>query len=396
MPLKPTTLPTRKNSFKLAAITAVVLLAHGGVLYGTTLSFTVQNSGVPATFETRMIAPATTPTPPTATTPPMPSSPAAAAVPVRELTSSTTRTPTPAQPVLDGQPTPATRMDGVPSSDPAEPTAPAVPVAYEVTGNNLSALSVGNSAAANTAATALSTQEDVKPTPLPAPNSPSTGGGSAKAVGSFVFPAPIHLQYKVNGEIKGFAYYVRGDLQWQQDGKSYDARLKVSHFLLGSRIQTSRGELSSRGLEPVRFGDKVRSEVAAHFDRAKGKVTFSANTPEAPLLPGTQDHLSAFLQLASMMAGAPSSFPEGASIVFDAVGPRSVESWTFKVGAQEKLNLPGGTVNTVRLSRDPVGDYGTRGEVWLAPSMGFVPVRIRVTEPNNDFMDMKWSDTVAP
>ena len=206
----------------------------------------------------------------------------------------------------------------------------------------------------------------------------------------------MHLQYKVNGEIKSFPYYVKGDLQWQQDGKSYDARLKISHFLLGSRIQTSRGELSPRGLEPVRFGDKVRTEVAAHFERAKGKVTFSANTPEAPLLPGTQDQLSAFLQLAAMLAGTPSSFPEGATILFDAVGPRTVESWTFKVGAQEKLNLPGGTVNTVRLSRDPVGDYGTRGEVWLAPSMGYMPVRIRVTEPNNDFMDMKWSDTVAP
>ena len=206
----------------------------------------------------------------------------------------------------------------------------------------------------------------------------------------------MHLKYKINGEVKGFPYYVNGDLQWKQDGKTYDARMQVSHFLLGSRVQTSRGELGATGLEPIRFGDKVRSERAAHFERSKGKVSFSANSPDAPLVAGTQDQLSTLLQLGAMLGGSPASFPEGTLVPFESVGPESVESWIFKVGAQEKLTLPGGQVSAIKLVREAVGEYGTRGEVWLAPTMGYLPVRIRLIESNGNFIDQKWSDTVSP
>ena len=230
-------------------------------------------------------------------------------------------------------------------------------------------------------------------TPAPVAARAATAG---KAVQVFAFPAPLHLKYKINGEVKGFPYYVNGDLQWKQDGKSYEARMEVSHFLLGSRVQTSRGELGPTGLEPTRFGDKVRSERAAHFERSKGKITFSANTPDAPLTPGTQDQLSTLVQLGAMLGGSPGSFPEGTAIPFESVGPTSVESWVFKVGPQEKLTLPGGPIAAIKLTREAMGDYGNRAEVWLAPSMGYLPVRIRLTESNGNFVDQKWSDTVLP
>ena len=92
---------------------------------------------------------------------------------------------------------------------------------------------------------------------------------AAKAVRKFAIPASARLKYDVKGEVKGFPYHVNGDLLWVQDGKTYDARMEISHFLLGSRVQTSTGQLTSHGLEPTRFGDKVKSEVAAHFDRVK-------------------------------------------------------------------------------------------------------------------------------
>jgi hypothetical protein len=53
---------------------------------------------------------------------------------------------------------------------------------------------------------------------------------------------------------------------WTREGRSYDARLELG--LLGfSRVQTSKGVIGPRGLEPLRFGDKTRSEEAAHFQR---------------------------------------------------------------------------------------------------------------------------------
>jgi hypothetical protein len=159
-------------------------------------------------------------------------------------------------------------------------------------------------------------------------------------------------------------------------------------------VQTSTGQLTRFGLEPTRFGDKVRSEVAAHFDYEKNKVTFSANTPDSPLLPGAQDQLSVFMQMAAMFGADPKGFPPGSTLPFQAVGPRSADSWVFNVGAVEKLQMPGGDISAVRLWRDPNGEHDAKGEIWLAPELGYLPVRIRLTQPNGDFVDQQWRETL--
>ena len=212
----------------------------------------------------------------------------------------------------------------------------------------------------------------------------------------FAIPASARLKYEVKGEVKGFPYHVNGDLLWVQDGKTYNARMEISHFLLGSRVQTSTGQLTAHGLEPTRFGDKVKSEVAAHFDRDKNKVTFSANTPDVPLLPGAQDQLSVFMQLGAMLGAEPLRFPAGTTLPVQAVGPRSAEAWVFTVGASERLVLPGGELSAVRLWRDPLGAYDPKVEIWLAPDVGYLPVRIRLTQSNGDVVDQQWLSTQKP
>lgn len=227
-------------------------------------------------------------------------------------------------------------------------------------------------------------------TPAASASAPAVKPSSAsKAVRDYLFPPPARLKYDVKGEIKGFPYMVNGDLQWKPEEKTYTARLEVSHFLLGSRVQTSTGQIGAQGLEPTRFGDKVRSEVAAHFERHKNKVTFSANTPDAPLQTGAQDQLSVFIQLAGMFAADAKGFAKGSSLTFQAVGPRSSETWVFNVGTLEKLSLPAGEFSGVRLWRDPSGEYDTKLEIWLSPELGYLPARMRLTQPNGDFVDQQ-------
>jgi hypothetical protein len=221
----------------------------------------------------------------------------------------------------------------------------------------------------------------------------SAASGSAAR---FLFPPSVRLDYEVRGQARGFGYTVNGQLLWQQDGSHYDARLEMSHFLLGSRVQTSKGVITGQGLEPSRFGDKVRSEVAAHFDRDKGKVIFSANTPDVALQSGAQDQLSVFLQLGAMLAAQPERYPPGSEITFQAVGPRSSEQWTFRVSQTELLTLPGGPMPAVHLARLPSAQYDTQADVWLAPQMGYLPVRIKVTQSNGDFADQLWRATQNP
>lgn len=232
------------------------------------------------------------------------------------------------------------------------------------------------------------------PEETPAP--PKLASTPASAPRGPMLPPSVRLLYDIKGEIKRIPLSANGELSWRQDGKTYDARLEISIFLLGSRIQTSKGLVTAQGLEPVRFGDKVRSEVAAHFERGKGKVTYSANTPDEVLQPGAQDQLSIFFQLAGLLAANPERYGPGSSLSFQAVGPRSSETWVFKVAAPDMVALPGGRVRAIRLSKDPVSEYDSRAELWLAPDMDYLPVRIRLTQGNGDVVDQLWRATERP
>jgi hypothetical protein len=208
-----------------------------------------------------------------------------------------------------------------------------------------------------------------------------------KALPPTKVPNSARLQFDVLGKIKGFGYTVSGELVWQQDGRQYQSRFEIGMPLLGSRVQTSHGQIGAGGLLPTRFGDKVRSEQAAHFERDKGLISFSANTPSATLEPGAQDRLSLFMQLASLLAGAPQRYPTGTQITLQTVSAREAEPWVFRVDASEALSLPLGPITAVRLTRLPRQPYDQQVDLWFAPSLGYLPVRLRVTHPNGDVAD---------
>ncbi len=209
----------------------------------------------------------------------------------------------------------------------------------------------------------------------------------------YAIPRAATLKFQVTSN--KFPFSLNAELEWQQDGETYDARLAFGAFGL-SRVQTSRGQITAEGLAPLRFSDKYRSEVAAHFVREKGKVIFSANTPELPLLAGAQDRLSIVVQLAAMMAGDPTRFPPASTIALQIVGPRAADIWLFTVENDETLDLPGGQQPTRKLVRNPRQQYDQRVELWLAPALGYLPARIRITESNGDFVDQKWRASEPP
>ena len=213
---------------------------------------------------------------------------------------------------------------------------------------------------------------------------------------SFALPGSTRLKYNVVATKGSLNFNARSELLWQQDGSNYELRLEVSAFLLGSRVQTSTGRMTSAGLAPTRFADKVRSEVAAHFERDRQLVIFSANTPQIALVAGMQDQLSVFVQLAAIIAGAPAQYPAGTVLMFDTIGPRSAEKWVLTVGEAETLSLPGGALTALKVTRSPRGEYDQTLEFWLAPQLGYLPARIKLTEKNGDYADQVWRATENP
>ena len=219
---------------------------------------------------------------------------------------------------------------------------------------------------------------------------------SAQSPSALSIPSSVRLTYKMTGLSRGLNYHANGELNWRREANRYESSMVVSAFLLGSRSMTSVGEVTADGLAPKRFGDKARSELAAHFDADKGKITFSANRPELPWQRGAQDRLSVFFQLAGLLAGQAGAVPTGTRIALYTVGPRDAETWTFIVDSMENLNLPVGDIKALRVTREPLREFDQKIETWFAPSMSYWPVRIKITQSNGDFVDQQLSGSSAP
>lgn len=229
-----------------------------------------------------------------------------------------------------------------------------------------------------------------KPTPDPQP-------GAVTSIEKVTFnpkglPGSVRMVFLV--ESNKFPYRLGSELLWQQNGQSYQARMSLGAFGL-ERVQTSRGQIDRYGLAPERFSDKLRSEVAAHFNRERGVVTFSANTPDLVLQPGAQDRLSVTIELAALVASDPQRFSPGTTLSLQTIGPRGGEVWLFTFGAMEALELPGGLQQGLKLWRHPRDPYDQKLEIWLAPELAYMPVRIRITETNGDYVDQKWEASKA-
>ena len=223
-----------------------------------------------------------------------------------------------------------------------------------------------------------------------------SGSDGLTQASSFKAPESALLKYQVQGQAKGLNYWASAELAWQQDGQNYDSRLTVSAFLLGSRTQVSKGTMGPEGLMPTRFGDKSRSELAAHFQRDKGIISFSANSPDAPLLKGAQDRLSVVIQISSLLAGDPTRFPLGTMLSFQTVSQREAEVWHFLVEKEELLQLPFGEINAIKLNRKPRREFDQHIELWFAPTLGYLPVRLRITNANGDFVDQLLNKAEKP
>ena len=343
----------------LVFITALVLALHWLVLSGVPLAWDSPAQPSRQVFSTRSIAPATpqpaAPAPGALDRP----EPAPTAAPVAEAdapadtgAATTVASATPETPANDAAPAPAPA-----ASAPAAPAEPA------------------------TEDTQTGTGVDIRP-----PG--GTGRSASTSPPPVRMPAPTRLAFDVSGQAKKFAYSARAELLWQHDGNRYEARQEISAFLVGTRTQRSVGTVTEQGLLPEKFSDKSRSEQAAHFDYAKGRVTFSANTPDAAAGPGVQDRLSLFIQLGAMLAADPGRFVPGTQITLTTVSARSADRWTFTVEGPETLDLPAGPTPSLKLLRLPRKDYDQKAELWVAPGLGYLPVRIKLTQANGDFADL--------
>ncbi|MEB0110763.1 DUF3108 domain-containing protein [Variovorax sp. RTB1] len=379
----------------LVVVTLAVALVHLALLGLTPMAVGPQPAPLAGKFSTRTIViappPSAEPAAGSAATPAQAATPAAASAPkpvhpraARTITPPKPRapveTPRPPPPPVEIVPQPAVEPVIEPAAKapaveptPADTTAATAPeAAASAPGGSGGAASAGNAGSGTS------------------PQGAMTGPTALRVPGS------VQLAFAVTGQQGASPMQgVFGRLDWLQDGNAYDARLALTFLFRTLRTQHSRGVIGPTGIEPERFSDNRKTEVASHFVRDQGKVVFSNNAPSVPLLAGAQDRLSVVLQLGAMLSGNPARYPAGSAISVQTVSSRDAEIWTFNVEGEEKLSLPAGDFTVRKLTRSPRREFDDRIELWLAPDLGYLPVRIKQTQPNGDFADMQLREQLA-
>lgn len=178
----------------------------------------------------------------------------------------------------------------------------------------------------------------------------------------------------------GTLWHGEAAMNWRLDGGQYKMKLEAGIRVLVTRVNLvvleSAGRIDAAGFVPRTMTEKRRGRAATATEfGADSKITFSASPATYAIVPGTQDKATVPLQLAAIARADSAQLKGNIDILVGEDKDASV--FRFMLIGQEEIDTPIGRLATWHLSRPPrAGAYGSRLDVWLAPSLGWVPVRI--------------------
>ncbi len=210
----------------------------------------------------------------------------------------------------------------------------------------------------------------------------------------FDVPPSAELSYTIRARQSGFSLSGDAVVKWRTDGKQFNIEAATNAMIFGKILEAkSEGNIDDFGLAPSQFMDKRIRKAATitTFNRDTnsnndGAITFSDSDNTYPLKGGEQDRTSIAWQLSALARATPQQFKPGSEWRFFVAGQRDAEAWTFTVVNREKISTGIGEINAVHLIKTPDAKQ-QKLEIWLAPSLKWYPIRLRFTDPNNDFID---------
>lgn len=244
--------------------------------------------------------------------------------------------------------------------------------------------------------TAASTPEPPPPAVAEAPpeETPSAETPSIPQAGTDTpleadrWPPNTRLNYRLSG-------YYRGELSgnaavaWQRDGTSYQAQVDMTIGLIVRTTLTSQGEITPEGLVPRQYEEQLGTRRRT-VRLADDTITL-ANGKQLPRPVGVQDTASQFVALVQRFATGQAKLVAGESVKFWMARPGGVDAWDYRVTGPEQLFLPSlGEVTAWHLKPEPL--VTPRGsivaEMWFAPSLQYLPVRIRISFNEENHVDL--------
>lgn len=260
-------------------------------------------------------------------------------------------------------------------------------------------------------------------------------GQMAKTVsGEARLPRPADLTYETSYVRGGEVIAGRTTLAWRHDKHYYQANWVEHNVKLGSNSYLSTGAVAPQGLAPVTGSWELSARENTLFDYAQQVAIITPpgalTSVRVPIQTGVQDRISAVLHLGALLAGQPERFPTGTRVQLPLIVGDHVENWTFTVQGEEKVSAltdqevpvvhlvyeapSAATPSATSAAAGPKPDASSpapangasaavqlgpivatgsaaqspastrRLDVWLGPTLDFLPVRWRIEQFNGD------------
>lgn len=213
---------------------------------------------------------------------------------------------------------------------------------------------------------------------------PARGRAQPADCGGGALPPRFTLLFDARATRGPFTLDGDNELSFDHDGGRYWLRSKLRSLLFNAE-QRSQGAIDGAVLRPAEYVENLPRRPAriTRLDWRAGTVQLSGAEQPAPIPPLLQDRLSLLLQVAQRLRAAPQ---ESAPIELPVAGARSVSVYRFERRGAEALALPAGRTDTLKLER-PLAAEHDRIELWLAPSLCWLPVRLRFTDDKGQVID---------
>ena len=230
------------------------------------------------------------------------------------------------------------------------------------------------------------------PASAPASASNPTSVASAPRSGATPpdsWPADTRLSYVLDGYYRG-PMTGSAHVQWQRDGARYQVRVDLVVAALNLFTMTSQGRVVDQDLQPEAYEEKrLGAKVLQLAFDGRDIRLYDGKTTEQP--PLAQDTASQFVELGHRFATGRETLAVGNTVRMWLARPSAVAQWTYDVVSRDRLSSRSlGEFDAYHLKPRPL-DKPTgpvTAEMWFAPALQYLPVRIRINLNADAWVDL--------
>jgi len=210
----------------------------------------------------------------------------------------------------------------------------------------------------------------------------------------FAWPPSTRLTYTLKGMYRNGPLYGKASVEWRRSGTHYQVQFDIHVSPFFDQHMFSDGQITDLGLSPTHYDESFEVPLVAprvrRIDFSEDEVTLTNGT-RVVKLPQTQDGASQFVQFVWMFAQRPDLLRPGNVVEIPLALNSNLRRWHYQVVGMETQELDFGQLDAVHLR--PLLDGPRRAneypfEIWTAPTLQYLPVRILVPIDDKNFADL--------